>query len=53
MLDKKELQQVVGGIDISGTLINSFVRGIETIMEVGRSLGTAIRRSIYGGICPA
>ncbi len=52
MIKNEELKNIVGGFDITGTLINSFARGIETIMDVGRSLGTAIRRSFFGGICP-
>lgn len=52
MLEKQELLQVVGGISITGTLINSICRGVEAIMDVGRSLGSAIRRAIGGSICP-
>ncbi len=52
MINKEELKLIRGGLNITGTLINSFARAIETLMDVGRSLGTAIRRSIYGGICP-
>ncbi len=52
MILKEELKMISGGLDITGTLINSFVRGIEALMDVGRSLGTAIRRAFFGGICP-
>ena len=51
-LNKNQLLSVVGGVSISGTLINSFVRGITAIFDIGRSIGTAIRRIRSGNICP-
>ncbi|MDD2181049.1 MAG: hypothetical protein PHW32_01635 [Bacilli bacterium] len=51
-LNKQELLKIEGGIKISGTLISSLVRGINTLLELGRSLGTAIRRSIGNNLCP-
>jgi hypothetical protein len=52
ILKRDELLQIIGGVSISGTLINSFVRGINAILEVGRSLGSAIRRIVDKNICP-
>lgn len=52
MLEKEELLQIVGGISITGTLINALSRGITTIMDLGRSLGSALRRAIGGTMCP-
>lgn len=52
MLEKEELLNIVGGISITGTLINSICRGINSILEVGRSLGSAIRRIGGGKMCP-
>ncbi len=43
ILNKQELLMISGGA-ISGSLINAFIRGINTILDLGRSLGTAIRR---------
>lgn len=51
MIDKEELLEIFGGASISGTLINSFVRVINTVLDVGRSLGTAIRRVISSTLC--
>lgn len=42
-LENSELIKVVGGASISGTVVNAISRMIEQIMDVGRSLGTAIR----------
>lgn len=50
-LNEQELKQVVGGINITGTIINSIVDTIKIALEVGRSLGTAIRRIASKGIC--
>lgn len=49
-LNKQELLQISGGA-ISGSLINAFIRGISTILDLGRSLGTAIRRIQTGQFC--
>ncbi len=50
-LEKRELLTIVGGINISGTLINSIVKGINSILDLGRSLGSSIRRIWSGNIC--
>lgn len=49
-LEKQELLTIIGGA-ISGTLLNSLVRGINAILDLGRSLGTAIRRLGTNSIC--
>lgn len=51
-LNRNQLLNIVGGFSISGTLINAFVRGINSILDLGRSIGTAIRRMQNGNICP-
>ena len=50
-LNKKVLLEIEGGINISGNLISAFTKAINSILEVGRSLGTAIRRMNSGQIC--
>ena len=47
-LEYNDLINIYGGSTISGTLLNSVSRILETIMDVGRSLGTSIRM-IYSG----
>lgn len=49
-LNNEELYDIKGGA-ISGTLINAFVRGINAILDLGRSLGNAIRRISSNKIC--
>lgn len=47
--DKQELLNITGGI--SASYITALVRGINSILELGRSLGTALRRLFSGKIC--
>lgn len=49
-LNNEELYNIRGG-SISGTLINAIVRGINAILDLGRSLGNAIRRISSNNIC--
>ncbi len=49
-LNKQELLDVKGG-NISGTIISAFSRAVNSIMELGRSLGDAIRRIQNGNLC--
>lgn len=51
MLSKNELLQVVGGINITGTLISAITKAVSVVMDVGRSFGSAIRRAIGGKMC--
>jgi len=51
-LTKQELVEIDGGISISGTLINSFSTIIKTIANIGRNLGSAIRRIGSSNMCP-
>ena len=50
-LKKEELLNINGG-GISGTLLNSIIRGVNVLLDLGRSLGTAIRRLGSNSICP-
>lgn len=48
----QELKQIKGGAGISGTLLSGIVRGITQFLELGRSVGTAIRRIGSDNVCP-
>lgn len=50
-IKKQELLMIIGGASISGAIINAFVRGINSLLDLGRSLGTAIRRIGSNTIC--
>ena len=49
-LKKEELINVNGG-SISGSLLNGFSKAINSLLEVGRSLGSAIRRIFEKKTC--
>lgn len=49
---KEELVLIVGGSSISGTVLNAVIRAVNAALEVGRSLGTAIRRIRARQVCP-
>ncbi len=48
----EDLDSLVGGATISGTLINSFTGIIKVLMDAGRSVGSAIRRISENKVCP-
>jgi hypothetical protein len=45
-LDKLEMLKVDGGIDISGALIETLLKTSEFYYNIGRSLGSSIRKSL-------
>lgn len=47
ILKNNELYEIKGGA-LSASLLNAFSRAISTILELGRTVGSAIR-SIYSG----
>lgn len=49
-LNEEELKSIDGG-NLSGTLINAFVRGVNLIFELGRALGSALQRIKNNKIC--
>ena len=49
-LQKTELLNINGG-NISGTMVNAFVKALDSLLDLGRSLGTAIRRIATGNLC--
>lgn len=50
MIKDEELKNIQGGA-IGSTMITALVRGINTILDLGRSLGTAIRRIQTKNMC--
>lgn len=49
-LNNNELQQIVGG-KVTASFVNSIIRGATLLLDIGRSLGTAIRRLRTGKVC--
>ena len=50
-LTKNELLKVEGGSLINNTIISTLIRGANTFMEVGRSLGSSLRRLLSSCLC--
>ena len=51
-LSNKELKSITGGnVNVTGALINSVSNFINTILGVGRVIGTSIRMGISGSRC--
>jgi len=51
-LSKNELLDISGGFNLTAAFVSAVAKGISTIMEVGRSFGTAIRRIAENKVCP-
>lgn len=51
-LNCDEMVKISGGSALSSTLISALTRAGNTIMDIGRSLGSAIRRIYEGSSCP-
>ena len=49
MINKSELIEIRGGA--SSTIINTIVKVVTTAIEIGRTVGTIIRRKISGNKC--
>lgn len=51
-LKEQELYNINGGgITINATLINAFARAISTVLDLGRTVGSAIRRLYSKNYC--
>ena len=50
-LTNEELMQIEGGAGFTAALLNAASRAISTLMELGRNLGSAIRRTVSGKTC--
>ena len=52
-INKTKMKQISGGaLSLNGTIINSLIRYINVFFEIGKALGSAIRRNKAGTICP-
>jgi len=50
ILTKEELLEVSGGA-VTASLINSIARGVTVLLELGRAIGSAIRRISSKTVC--
>ena len=50
-MSNNELVGVIGGTNISGTLINSIAKIFTLVLDIGRSIGSAINYAINKRSC--
>ena len=50
-MSNKELLCIYGGIGLSATVVNAVLRGVNFTLELGRTLGTIIRRKMDRRLC--
>lgn len=46
-----ELQEIIGGINWSGTLISAITKLVNSVVDIGRYIGSSTRRLITGKNC--
>lgn len=51
-MNNRELVQIVGGFNFTGAVMASVVKGLNTLLDLGRSLGTSFRRVSHNKLCP-
>lgn len=50
-LTEKDLLSIVGGINLTGTILNYLSALAKTLYGIGQGLGGAIRRIATGNLC--
>lgn len=50
-MEDNKLLTITGGANINGTIINAISRFINSILELGRVVGTALNRSRTNNYC--
>lgn len=50
-LKNSELQEIIGGINWSGTLISAVTKLVNSVVDIGRYIGSSTRRLITGNNC--
>ncbi len=49
IIDNSELTTITGGSLLNGTFINAVTKMVSTVLDIGRAVGSAIRRLTSGG----
>ena len=50
-LKKDELEQIVGGINITAALFTALSKAAKTVYEIGQAVGSAVRRLYSKDLC--
>ena len=51
-IEREELESITGGETITGTVVSALTTGIKALFDIGKSLGSSIRRLSTDNICP-
>ncbi len=51
-LEKEYLVNIQGGGLLSGAIISALIKATSTILDLGRNLGSALRRITSKSVCP-
>lgn len=51
-LTEEELGMLVGGVALSGTLLNAVTSLLKVLFDAGKALGSSLRRLEENEICP-
>ena len=49
-LDKKQMKSIKAG-SINGTILNAIIRGATVFVDVGRYMGSSVRRIVSKNLC--
>ena len=49
--NEQELYEINGGINFSSSMLNAISATARIVLEIGRSIGSALRRSTSRNIC--
>lgn len=47
-----EMKNISGGWSFNASYLSSLIRGVNSFLDIGRSIGSAIRRISAGKYCP-
>ena len=51
-VNAEEMKNILGGWDFNASFLSSLIRGVNSFMDVGRSIGSAFRRISERKVCP-
>lgn len=51
LLNKEQLLEINGGLNVTGSILNSINNLLKTVLDIGRSVGTSIVRLATGNTC--
>ena len=49
--NEQELYEINGGINFSSSMLNAIATTARIVLEIGRSIGSALRRSTSKNVC--